>query len=57
MGLGEDEDLVEFIKNVDAASEGIKPSSNATADPLRTQPHVPPPLRLFLSYITYTITR
>ena len=38
MGLGEDEDLVEFIKNVDAASEGIKPSSNATVDPLPSIP-------------------
>ena len=42
MGSDEDENIMEFVKNVDAASEGIKPFSNATEDP----PHVSPPLRL-----------
>ena len=53
MGSGEDENIKEFVKNVDAASEDIKPFSNATEDP-------PMFLRLsavFLSFITYIIAR
>ena len=38
MGLGDYEDAVEFVKNVDAAPEGIKPSSNTTSDPLPSIP-------------------
>lgn len=44
MGRGEDEDVVMlYVKNVDEASAGMKPSSDATADPLPSTPRSSPP--------------